>query len=207
MTVAEPPTERGRETRERILVAGARLFHERGVSATSVDDVLAVAAAGKGQFYRYFPSKDALVSAVIDHQLDRHLVWQRDRLTRLDDWKGLEEYLRELAAGHRARGLVGGCPLGSLALELTDHDDRLRSRLAAALGEWQDSLAVGFARLADRGLLSREVSPDQLAATTLAVIQGAYLLGTVHRDGELMVATLMQELAHLRSYAVEPVEE
>ncbi len=206
MTVAEPPTERGRETRERILVAAARLFHEGGVSATSVDDVLAAAAAGKGQFYRYFPSKDELVSAVIDHQLDRHLVWQRDRLTSLDDWTGLEEYLRELAAGHRARGLVGACPLGSLALELTEHDDRLRSRLAAALGEWQESLAVGFARLADRGLLSREVSPDRLAATTLAVIQGAYLLGTVHRDDELMVATLMQALAHLRAYAVEPVE-
>jgi len=50
--MAEPRTERGRETRENILGTAARLFHERGVTATSVEQVLAGARAGKSQLYR-----------------------------------------------------------------------------------------------------------------------------------------------------------
>jgi len=58
--MAEPRTERGRETREKILATAAGLFHERGVSATSVEQVLAAAQAGKSQFYRYFRARRSL---------------------------------------------------------------------------------------------------------------------------------------------------
>ncbi len=47
-------TRRGRASRERIVERAAELFAERGIAATSVDEVLAAAGAGKGQFYHYF---------------------------------------------------------------------------------------------------------------------------------------------------------
>ena len=42
----EPKTERGRASRERIVERAAELFAERGIAATSVDEVLAAAGAG-----------------------------------------------------------------------------------------------------------------------------------------------------------------
>src|SRR5436190_1364942 len=56
----EPMTRRGRASRERIVERAAELFAERGIAATSVDEVLAAAGAGKGQFYHYFRGRDEL---------------------------------------------------------------------------------------------------------------------------------------------------
>lgn len=203
--MAEPSTERGRETRQRILHASARLFHERGVNATSVDDVLTAAAAGKGQFYRYFRSKDELIAAVVGHQLEHQLAWQRERLEQLDGWKDLESYLSEIVGAHRDRHFVGGCPIGSLAAEL-DRDERVRGQLAEALAGWQSSFATGIRRLVDAGCLREDVRPDRLAATSLAVIQGAYLLSTAHRKEDVMAEALEETLTYLRSYAPEGTE-
>jgi TetR/AcrR family transcriptional repressor of nem operon len=195
--MAEPATERGRETRERILLAAARLFHERGVTATSVDEVLSAAAAGKGQFYRYFSSKEELVSAVVDRQLDLYLGWQLEALNRLETSAELEGYLDDLVVAHRGRGLVGGCPVGSLALELAGQDERLRRRLAESLDLWEAALTTGLSRLAAGGELRTDVPPRRLAASLLASIQGAYLLSTVRKDAEVMGAALDEALDHL----------
>ncbi|HEV2772942.1 MAG TPA: TetR/AcrR family transcriptional regulator [Thermoleophilaceae bacterium] len=198
--MAEPSTDRGRETRDRIVIAAARLFHARGVNATTVDDVLAASASGKGQFYRYFQSREDLLAAVVRHQTEQYLAPQQTALERLESWDELGRYLADLVSDHRRRGLVGGCPVGGLALELADHDEGPRKQLADALDGWQASLAAGLERLAAHGLLEREAPVQRLAAATMAAIQGAYLLATVHRDGDVMARALEDALARLRSY-------
>ena len=57
--------ERRDETRNAILRAAAARFLERGVAATSLDDVAAQAGVTKGALYHYFASKDDLVAAVV----------------------------------------------------------------------------------------------------------------------------------------------
>jgi AcrR family transcriptional regulator len=52
--------------RQHILDAAARCLFERGLLATSVDDVCSVAGISKGAFYSHFPSKEALIHAVTD---------------------------------------------------------------------------------------------------------------------------------------------
>lgn len=52
--------------RAHILEAAARCLFERGLLATSVDDVCAAAGISKGAFYSHFPSKEALIHAVTD---------------------------------------------------------------------------------------------------------------------------------------------
>ena len=44
--------------------AAADLFAERGIASVSVDEVLAAAGAGKGQFYHCFRGRDELAAAV-----------------------------------------------------------------------------------------------------------------------------------------------
>jgi Transcriptional regulator len=199
--MAEPPTERGRETRDAILACAARLFHQRGVKATSVEDVLAAAGAGKGQFYRYFASKSELVGAVVDHQVDRYLTPQRNALERLEDWSDLERYLTDLADRHEQRRFAGGCPLGSLAVELSGRDENLHAQLAEALAEWQASLTAGLRRLSRSGHIREDAPLERLATATLASIQGAYLLATVHADREVMDDALAETVGNLRRHA------
>lgn len=60
-------------TRERLITEAMRLFSAKGFEATSVSQIEAAAglAAGSGALYRHFKSKDALLDAGIDRQLDR----------------------------------------------------------------------------------------------------------------------------------------
>jgi AcrR family transcriptional regulator len=60
-------------TRERLVIEAMRLFSAKGFEATSVSQIEAAAglAAGSGALYRHFKSKDALLDAGIDRQLDR----------------------------------------------------------------------------------------------------------------------------------------
>lgn len=47
-----------------LMDSAERLFLERGVAATSVNDITAAARVAKGTFYVYFASRDALLSAL-----------------------------------------------------------------------------------------------------------------------------------------------
>ena len=52
--------------RMHILDATAQCLFERGLLATSIDDVCTRAGISKGAFYSHFPSRDALIHAVTD---------------------------------------------------------------------------------------------------------------------------------------------
>jgi AcrR family transcriptional regulator len=58
-------TEQQRQVRRhQILDAARRLFTVNGFHATSMDDIIAAAGMSSGGVYRYFPGKDAIVTAI-----------------------------------------------------------------------------------------------------------------------------------------------
>ena len=61
-----PLRTRGRETRDRLLDAGATVFAERGFHAARVDDIVNLAATSHGTFYLYFANKEELFRALAD---------------------------------------------------------------------------------------------------------------------------------------------
>ncbi len=56
-------------TRERIYRAALKLFAERGLGATTVDDIVAAADVAKGTFFNYFGTKEQVFSLFIEIQL------------------------------------------------------------------------------------------------------------------------------------------
>lgn len=69
-----PPNRRERrrtETRERIIRAALDLFSERGVMATTVEDITNAADVGKGTFFNYFPSKEDVLAHLCKLQLNK----------------------------------------------------------------------------------------------------------------------------------------
>ena len=90
-----PLTQRGRRARGAIIDAAATLMYQRGVSATSLDDVLAAAGSGKSQLYHYFADKADLVAAVIERQLEIVLAAQ-PALDHVDSWAGIDAWAAEI---------------------------------------------------------------------------------------------------------------
>ena len=62
-------TRRGSERRERILEEAARLFAESGYHGAAVGDICDALGVGKGVFYWYFPSKEAVFSELLQESL------------------------------------------------------------------------------------------------------------------------------------------
>lgn len=61
MRVSKPPQER----RAELLAAARQLFDQKGVQQTRVADIVRQVGVAQGVFYYYFPSKDAVVQAVV----------------------------------------------------------------------------------------------------------------------------------------------
>src|SRR5262252_2533188 len=61
---------RKEETRKQIFQAAMKLFGKKGVFATTVEEITEAADVGKGTFFNYFPSKEAILSALAERQLE-----------------------------------------------------------------------------------------------------------------------------------------
>ena len=61
-----PTTDRGRATRERILVAAEAVFAELGYDAASIVRITERAGIGQGTFYLYFDGKARVFDEVVD---------------------------------------------------------------------------------------------------------------------------------------------
>jgi AcrR family transcriptional regulator len=58
-------TDQGRERRQQLLDASARLFAEQGYTATRIADICEAAGVAKGLFYWYFENKEALFAELM----------------------------------------------------------------------------------------------------------------------------------------------
>jgi AcrR family transcriptional regulator len=199
---ALPRTERGRETRERIVRAAGELVTERGVAGTSLDDVLGRAHASKSQLYHYFGDRDDLMRAVARSVADDVVLGQRELFADLDTIDGLRTWADTLVALQQSRQAKGGCPIGSLAGQLAERDDGARLALAEGLERWESAIREGLERMAARGELRPEADPRAVAQRTLAAVQGGLVLTQVRRDAGQLRSALDGALDAIASLAL-----
>lgn len=109
------PTREGRdrqlaESRTRLLTAAAEEFARAGYSGANINRISEAAGFAKGTVYNYFPSKRALLQAVIDDVAAAHTAFVRDEIGAEPDPAG--RLARLFAAGfafveqHRAPAQV-----------------------------------------------------------------------------------------------------
>jgi len=171
-------------------------MYERGARGTGVEDVLVAAGCGKSQFYHYFSNKDDLVATVLEYQLAT--VLGELGQFRLDTWSGIRAWFDTLLEGQERRGFMG-CPLGSLAVELSTTGPDMQRRVADAFARWESVLACGLASMKTSRALARSAQPAVLAEATIAAIQGGYLLSTAHQDIRPMRTALTTAYTQLRA--------
>lgn len=138
------------ENRELLLAAAAQVFARDGLGA-GVEEIARVAGVGVGTLYRRFPTKDALISELVQDVLERMSALAEQAMG-VPDGRGLERFLEtssEYQAEHR------GC-LPRLWNTAPDNPALLRVRQAVA------------ALLADGKRHGRV--RDDVAATDLTVI-------------------------------------
>jgi AcrR family transcriptional regulator len=122
-------------TRDRLVTEAMRLFSSRGFEATSVSQIESAAglSAGSGALYRHFKSKDALLDAGIDRQLDRRRAMHDIRAL----FAGLGDLRAELTA------------LGRYLLTVIDQEIELLQIAARTPAGLSERLDTAYAALID----------------------------------------------------------
>lgn len=202
--------EPAHSTREKILHTAQRLFRRHGYSAVGINTLCHEAAVVKGSFYHFFPSKQALLDAVIE----------RNRSQKMDELETLaaqesdgrkhilaqfSEVLSAAAEHQNVEGCVLGCSLGSLASELAVENADARTATATAFREWQGLIEADIrAGIAD-GSIAATVNPKATAWCILAVIQGMSTLGRSCNDPAMLEDIAQTAVKRLLPVAAQQV--
>jgi AcrR family transcriptional regulator len=192
-------TPKGQQTRQRIVIAAARLMAERGVATTTLDHVRAAAGVSSSQIYHYFADKDALVLAVIEYQNEAIVSVHETVFANLDSVAGLRAWRDYIVNMQRRMQCTGGCPLGTLGSEIAETDQHARVMVAAGFTRWEKAIRGGYETMRARGVLPDGVDPAELATATLAALQGGLLLSQIQRSTVPLEAALDMTIAHVTS--------
>jgi len=197
-----PRSAKGAETKAKIIRTAADLFHERGVGATSPDDVIEASKTGKGQFYHYFKSKEGLVHEVLQSYLKAIKTGTAPIDYEISSWHDLESWFFAHVELQRSFAMKRGCPFGTIGNEVREGDELIRQDLSLIFEVVKTKLASFFIREKAKSRLSKEAKEDQLADFCIAAVQGAMLMGKIQRSSDATEASLREAFAHLRRYAV-----
>ena len=197
---AQPTTERGRQTRARIVAAAADVVAEKGALGASLDDVGARAMASRSQLYHYFDDKTDLLRAVAAATNDTVLNGQQTLFAGLNTWAGFQRWADALVELQEQRGGRGGCPIANLVAQLGEHDEPTRVVLASGFDRWEAHIRAGLADMVSSGELRPDTDVDWLAASTLASLQGGLMLTQVRRDPHALRRALDGALTLISTY-------
>jgi AcrR family transcriptional regulator len=91
-TVKSPLRRDAQRNRDRIIAATRAAFQERGLEI-GVDEIARRAGVGMGTLYRHFPTKDALIDAIVDARFAELTDAAERALEAPDVWAGFEGFL------------------------------------------------------------------------------------------------------------------
>lgn len=193
---AMPKTARGAATRARIVDAATELVRTHGAANTTIDAVIESSKVSKSQVYHYFADKDDLVLAVVQRQTECVLGTHEELLRKLNSLAGIRRWRDAVVELTRQTNGAGGCPLGSLAAELSE-TPRTRAALAESFARWASYFEAAFARMQTRAGRRPSGSLKELSEAILASLQGGLLLAQTMRSTRPLELTLDMAINHV----------
>ena len=190
-------------TRQRLIEAARELFLSKGYEASSVADVLARAEVNSGSLYYFFKTKEQLLLAVLDEYVDLlEPMVLRPAFERVND--PLDRVFAVLA-GYRQMLVMSdcrlGCPIGNLALEMSEKSEAVREKIALNFRNWRKAIRQCLVDARDR--LPPNLDRHKLAAFILTVMEGGVMQARAHRSLEPFDASV----ATLKDYMDRLVEQ
>lgn len=167
------------ETKVRLLESATDLFSRQGFGATGIKAVLAAAEAPYGSLYHFFPGgKQELGAAALTYGGERY----RELLESVypvdadvveataDSFVRAAKLLEETDYGY-------ACPIATIALEVANNDELMRTAAADAFESWLEVLQERFTTAGMTAERAREVAEE-----VFCLIEGAVLLSRTTRS-------------------------
>jgi AcrR family transcriptional regulator len=157
-----------------ILKQSLRLFRKKSYHNTSIADIAEACGLLKGSLYHYFPSKEALMSAVIEyaHNYFKKEVFSIAYDPTLDPQKKMELMFKK---SERAL-LSDGDIMGNIGVETARVIPEFSDHIRDFFSDWMKSVKTVFMEVAN------EKDAEKLAEQTVAEFEGAVMMARIFRD-------------------------
>ncbi len=162
-----------------MLDAAQDLIESGGYYGAGLNQVLAVSGAPKGSLYFHFPGgKDQLVAESLRRAGQEISVEVRNLASSAPDTATVVAGLLGLLGDRlEASDWRKGCPVATVALDISAVNEMLRQVCSEVYQSWENALR-------NRLIADGHPVPDDTATAILAAIEGALLLARVHRSRE-----------------------
>ena len=190
------------EARRRILEAARELFLEKGLRGASMEEVATAAGLKKANLFHYYPTKESLELAVLEQaagEMKEQVAAQLSGKAR-DPVGAVASMFEQAGHGMRARRCRGGCFLGNVAQEVSDHNETIRVRVSEFLRYWTDQLASFLDRGRASGYFRPELEPGPAAEAILALFEGALLFSKASRRADPVESSKRMAVAYLEAF-------
>jgi AcrR family transcriptional regulator len=163
------------KTRDRIVRAAFQLFHEQGYNGTGVATIVREAGVNPGSLYHFFESKDALLLGVLEFALGYlgEAVMNPVEARTADPVGRVFALLQQYRDRMERERCRLGCPIGNLALEVSDGNDDARRLLHSNFENWASRVEAWLNDAGDR--LPPDVDRRRLARFVLTVMEGGLM--------------------------------
>lgn len=171
------------DSKEKTVLAAAKLLRRQGYSGTALSDILAAAGSPRGSLYFHFPNgkeEIAVAALTVAGGAVRQAILATAKTSQSAD-EFLIRIARGMAADLQRSDFKEGCPIAPTALEMSGASAGLTAAASAAFRGWEQEIATG--------LQSLGFDPEGatlLAAAALGQLEGALLLARTYQSLEPM---------------------
>ena len=163
---AVPLTDRGRRTRDALILAARDVFEERGYAATRMSDIAVAAGVSHGTVYTWFATKESVLAAVVeslasDISESLRVPEGTDPVKRID--VANRSYLDTYLAHSK---------LLSVIEQAAAVDDSFRDILSGLRQAHVQRVAVAITHLQKTGVTPTDLDPQLTAAALCAMVEG-----------------------------------
>ena len=174
------------QKRQELLQISGQIAKQHGFAATGIDGFMKAAGVTSGAFYSHFSSKNDLLKALIEYELQQSFqMWQNNPHDNAQDWINfeLDRYLSPAHLDHPENG----CSLPTLANEIARADDEIKQA-------YETELLRGHA------LFTEHLGSTNKAWAVMSQLAGAILIARGIQDADLKKSVLDANKVMLRHY-------
>jgi AcrR family transcriptional regulator len=193
------PADQKKRARQALLEAGTRSLKTSGFNGVGVDGLAAAAGVTSGAFYSNFPSKTAMLEAIIDAGVGEPFLTETDSMTRAEARARLIALVQEYINIDHSLDAAAGCVMPALSADVS----RAGPPVKAA---YQRKMIALIDRIA--GLLDGDESDRQRRAWSIvALMVGSIVITRSMPDhGESRTAAIDSALSTASALTGEETE-
>ncbi|HVD64529.1 MAG TPA: TetR/AcrR family transcriptional regulator [Lapillicoccus sp.] len=173
--------------REQILLAAMARFAEGGFHSTGMAEVIAATGLSAGAVYRYFPSKEALIRAIVEERVLANAkdVFEAILAQGVDDPVDAVAAALEIVDRASAQGEIDITKVAVQAWGEALRNPDILDVAQNAYATMRGYLAEVTRRAQEHGRVPSETDPDEVAKTLLSLVMGyviqRHIMGDVDR--------------------------